>query len=91
LKSRFESVMFHYSEGQASGIVYYRNVFTVVLKLPALVVNWYVLQASQLSGDDDGVFSRSKDDYDDQSYEAEVAQEQQDRLIESYCCCFLIY
>lgn len=40
LKSRFESVLFHYSEGQASGVVYYRNLFTVVMKAPVLVVNW---------------------------------------------------
>mmetsp|Transcript_15785 Transcript_15785/g.20477 ORF Transcript_15785/g.20477 Transcript_15785/m.20477 type:complete len:1015 (-) Transcript_15785:342-3386(-) len=79
LKSRFESVMFHYTEGQASGIVYYRNVFTVLLKLPVLVVNWYVLQASGISGDDDGVLSRRVDDYDDESYEAQLADEEEDK------------
>jgi len=41
-------VLFHYSEGQASGIIYHLNLFTVVLKLPVLVTNWLVLRASGL-------------------------------------------
>jgi len=40
LTSRFDSVLFHYSEGQSSGIVYYRNLFEVVFKAPVLLVNW---------------------------------------------------
>jgi len=60
LKSRFDSELFHYTEGQASGIIYFRNLLTVLLKVPLLVINWFVLQAlmhqsSQKAEDDEWV------------------------------------
>jgi len=48
LKARFESVLFHYKEGQVSGIVFHRNLFTVVLKAPILYANWYVLSHTHI-------------------------------------------
>ena len=59
MQSRFDAVLFQYTEGQASGIVYHRNLFEVVLKGPVLVLNWFVLAAmnefhgNYNSGDDE--------------------------------------
>jgi len=53
LRSRFDSSIFHYTEGQASSIVYNRNLFTVVLKVPLLVANWTIIQTLTRKNVDD--------------------------------------
>ena len=65
LKSRFESILMIYTEGQASGIVYYRNLFTVLFKGPILVINWYVLQAMSAVEDDTSSSSMDDDEAED--------------------------
>ena len=45
IKSRIESMLMLYKQGQPSGIVHYRNLLAVLFKGPILVINWYVLEA----------------------------------------------
>jgi len=47
---------------QASGIIFYRNVLSVLLNGPVLIVNWYVLQASHATDDDGTGFRHQKGD-----------------------------
>ena len=73
LQSRFDTILFQYKEGQASGIIYYRNVFEVFLKIPVLVVNWYVLKMMDTRhNNDDGINA----DDDEVVEEAEEAEEE---------------
>ena len=83
LKSRFEAVLMLYTEGQASGIVYYRNLVTVVFKAPILIINWYVLQA--MSAMDDDTASTSLDDD-----EAEERYEQRQSAFVLAACVALV-
>jgi hypothetical protein len=53
LRARFESLLYNYFEGQASGIMYYRNLFMVSLKVPILVINWFALESVTGSRPDD--------------------------------------
>jgi len=66
LKSRFDSMIFHYTEGQASSLVYYRNCFAVALRAPLLAVNWFTLRA---------LSSSSNHKYDDQGLEQNEIKE----------------